>query len=85
VAEKTRKLKKVWNKLQAATQEIQDLRSEFQREREDYQEEVRFLKQQLKLKQLLLDNFVPREELDRLEARAVFDEETDEWTAELGW
>ena len=55
------------------------MRSEFQREREDYQEEVRFLKQQLKLKQLLLDNFVPLEELSRLESRAKWDDETEDW------
>ena len=79
VAEKTRKLKKVWNKLQAATAEIQDARVEFQREREDYAEELRFLRAQLKLKQLLLDNFVPEEEQARLEARAKWDEETEDW------
>jgi len=79
VAEKTRKLKKVWNKLQAAQAEIQDARAEFQREREDYAEELRFLRAQVRLKQLLLENFVPGEELARLEARAKWDEETEDW------
>ena len=53
VAEKTRKLKKVWNKLQASQAENQDLRVEFQREREDYAEELRFLRAQVRLKQLM--------------------------------
>jgi hypothetical protein len=73
-------LKKVWRRYQAAQTEIRDLTEEFQREKEDMLESIRELNKLLKLKQLVLDNFVPREELERIEARAVWDEETDDWT-----
>jgi len=79
---KTRKLKKVWNKYQAGVQEIRDLAEEFQKEREDMLDTIRELNKQLKLKQLLLDSFVPVQDIERLESRAVWDETADEpeWT-----
>lgn len=76
---KTRKLKKVWNKYQMAKSEIRDLSEEFQKERADMLDTIRELNKQLKLKQLLLDAFVPREESERIEARAVWDDDADEW------
>jgi HPt (histidine-containing phosphotransfer) domain-containing protein len=66
VEAKTRKLKKVWNKFQAAQQEIKDLQEEFQQEREDMLDTIRELNKQLKLKQLLLDSFVPAKEVERV-------------------
>ena len=63
---KTRKLKKVWHKLQGAQQEIRDLAEEFQKEREDMLDTIRELHKQVKLKQLLLDSFVPAEEIERV-------------------
>ncbi len=76
---KTRKLKKVWHKLEAAKAEIRDLAEEFQGEREDMLDTARELDKQNKLLRLLLENFVPKEERDRLEARASWDEESGEW------
>jgi kinesin family protein 3/17 len=75
---KTRKLKKVWNKYQAAQQEIKDLSEEFQVERADMLDTIRELNKQLKLKQLLLDSFVPVQDIERLESRALWDETADE-------
>jgi hypothetical protein len=63
---KTRKLKKVWHKLQGAQQEIQDLKEEFQKEREDMLDTIRELNKQLKLKQLLLEAFVPLQDIERV-------------------
>lgn len=79
---KTRKLKKVWNKYQSAQQEIRDLSEEFQKEREDMLDTIRELNKTLKLKQLLLDSFVPVQDIERLESRAVWDDTADEpeWT-----
>ncbi len=65
---KTRKLKKVWNKLQGAQQEIRDLSEEFQKEREDMLDTIRELNKQLKLKQLLLEAFVPLQDIERVSA-----------------
>jgi len=77
---KTRKLKKVWHKLEAAKAEIHDLAAEFQAEREDMLDSARELEKQNKLLRLVLDSFVPREERDRLEARATWDDEAGEWS-----
>jgi hypothetical protein len=66
VEAKTRKLKKVWNKLQMAQAEIRDLTEEFQKEKEDMLDTIRELNKQLKLKQILLDNFVPNHEVEKV-------------------
>ena len=76
---KTRKLKKLWTKYQAAKSEIKDLNEEFQSEREDMLDTIRELTRQLKLKQLVLDNFVPPDEQAKLDRRAQWSDENDEW------
>lgn len=76
---KTRKLKKLWTKYQAAKSEIKDLNEEFQTEREDMLDTIRELTRQLKLKQLVLDNFVPPDEQAKLDRRAQWSDESDEW------
>ena len=68
----------MWHKLQAAQQEIKDLSEEFQVERADMLDTIRELNKQLKLKQLLLDSFVPVQDIERLESRALWDETADE-------
>ncbi len=77
---KTRKLKKVWHKLEAAKAEIRDLAEEFQIEREDMLDTTRELDKQNKLLAMMLDLFVPKEERERIEARAIWDEETGDWS-----
>jgi len=76
---KTRKLKKLWSKFQSATTEVADLQSEFQREREDMLGSLRDLTQQLKLKQMIIDNFVPAEDTSKLESRGVWDDDLEDW------
>mmetsp|Transcript_26474 Transcript_26474/g.77839 ORF Transcript_26474/g.77839 Transcript_26474/m.77839 type:complete len:766 (-) Transcript_26474:425-2722(-) len=79
VEAKTRKLKKLYQKYKGAQQEVNDLQEEFQREREDMLETVRELTRQLKLKALVIDNFIPPEEQSKIEQRAEWDEELEEW------
>jgi len=71
VEAKTRKLKKVWNKLQAAQTEIRDATEEFAREREDMLDTIREMNKQLKLKQLMLEAFVPPHEAERVRGRTI--------------
>lgn len=63
---KTKKLKKVWNKLQGAQAEIRDLSEEFQKEREDMLDTIRELTKQLKLKQMILDSFILPQEVEKV-------------------
>lgn len=77
---KTRKLQRLISKYRGATRENQDLQAEFQQEREDLLETVRQLTQQLKLKDLVVQNFIPPEIAMTIEQRATWSEERDAWT-----
>ena len=77
--DKTRKLKKLWQRLQSCQTEANDVQEEFQREREDMLETIRQLSRQLKLKELLMNNFVPPEEERKLERCACWNHEKDSW------
>lgn len=77
--DKTRKLKKLWQRLQTCQAEAHDVQEEFQREREDMLDTIRQLSRQLKLKELLMNNFVPPEEERKLERHATWNDEEDTW------
>ncbi|RQM10076.1 hypothetical protein B5M09_002232, partial [Aphanomyces astaci] len=79
---KTKKLKKLWAKHKAASTEIEDLRAEFQTEKEDMLETIRELTRQLKIKQVLLQHFVPLDDAYAIEKRSKWDPDADEWTLE---
>ncbi len=59
VQSKTKKLKKLWIKYQQAKNEIEDLNCEFEEERNDMLETIRDLTKQMKLKELIIANFIP--------------------------
>ncbi|CAK4639919.1 unnamed protein product [Aphanomyces euteiches] len=77
---KTKKLKKLWAKHKAASTEIEDLRTEFQTEKEDMLETIRELTRQLKIKQMLLQHFVPLDDAYAIEKRCKWNADVDEWT-----
>ncbi|GBG62900.1 hypothetical protein CBR_g34272 [Chara braunii] len=86
---KTKKLKKllakyqsVKSEVQAAKTEIQDMNEEFQREREDLLDSIRALDQQLKLKNLIIESFIPPEEVGKIMRKAHWDEEHEQWVIE---
>lgn len=76
---KTKKLKKLWNKYQAALKESQDLQQEFQSERTDMLDSIRQLTRTIKLKDLIISNFIPEELSKAIEKRAQYVEEEDVW------
>ncbi|KAL1522454.1 hypothetical protein AB1Y20_017442 [Prymnesium parvum] len=77
---KTRKLKQLYAKFRAAKSEVSDLQAEQQQEKEDLLHTVRELTRQLHLQNMVIDAFVPAEELAKLEKRAVWDEDgSEEW------
>ena len=59
VLSKTKKLKKLWIKFQQAKSEIDDLNCEFEEERNDMLDTIRDLTKQMKLKELVISNFIP--------------------------
>lgn len=76
---KTKKLKKLFAKLQAVKSDIQDLQEEHVRERQELEQTQDELMRELKLKVLIIDNFIPPEEKTKIIQRAEFDEEGDQW------
>jgi len=79
IEDKNKKLQKLYQKFQSQKNEIQDLQDEFSTERESYQEQIRELSRQLKLKNLVIDHFIPQDEANKIELRSVWSEEIDDW------
>ncbi len=77
---KTKKLKKLWTKFQTASSEVEDLQSEFQQEKEGLLDTIRTLSRELKLKELIVANFIPDDYARSIEKRAQFNVEEGKWT-----
>ncbi|XP_033009764.1 kinesin-like protein KIF3B [Lacerta agilis] len=76
---KTKKLKKLFSKLQAVKAEIHDLQEEHIKERQELEQTQNELTRELKLKHLIIENFIPMEEKNKIMNRSFFDEEEDQW------
>merc|ERR1719150_3627987 len=76
---KTRKLRKLFSKLQTYKQDIVDVTEEYNRDRRDLEATQEELLKELKLKYLIIENFIPVEEKERVLSRSYFDEEEDLW------
>ena len=59
VMAKTKKLKKLFLKYKQAKTEIEDIQSEFQSERNDLLGSIRDMTKEMKLKELIIQNFIP--------------------------
>jgi kinesin family protein 3/17 len=75
----SKKLKKLWAKLQAAKGEKDDEQEEFERAREEMYQTTRDLQRELKLRQMIIEHFIPPDEAKKVEERAEFDAELDQW------
>ncbi|CAH8831112.1 unnamed protein product [Trichobilharzia szidati] len=75
----TRKLKKLFEKLQEIKQETFDVQEEYTLERQEHERIQDQLTREVKLQLIILENFIPSEEKEKLEKRIYFDEETEKW------
>ncbi|KAI9187811.1 hypothetical protein H9P43_002202 [Blastocladiella emersonii ATCC 22665] len=85
---KTRKLTKLWAKLEQAKREAADIDAEWRTERADLTAAIRELARELELKATVIDLFVPPDERRKLESRLVLDtddEDADGVTNEWRW
>ncbi|KAI1892861.1 hypothetical protein AGOR_G00137880 [Albula goreensis] len=76
---KTKKLKKLFAKLQAVKSEIHDVQEEHIKERQELEQTQNELTRELKLKHLIIENFIPLEEKNKIMNRTFLDEENDHW------
>ncbi|XP_069133211.1 kinesin-II 95 kDa subunit-like [Argopecten irradians] len=76
---KTKKLKKLFAKLQSTKAEIMDLQEEHSKERQELEQTQMELTRDLKLKMLIIENFIPVEDKTKVMNRAVYDEDEDMW------
>ena len=76
---KTRKLKKLFNKYKEAQNEITDLVEEFQQEREDYLNTIREMDKEMQICYMVIENFIPPEEVAKIRRRAFWDEVEHRW------
>ncbi|XP_043278808.1 kinesin-like protein KIF3B [Venturia canescens] len=76
---KSRKLRKCYAKLQVLKQELEDINEEFNRDRRDLEQTQHELMKELKLKYLIIDNFIPHEDKHKILSRIRFDDDEDCW------
>ncbi|XP_066558377.1 kinesin-like protein KIF3B isoform X2 [Amia ocellicauda] len=76
---KTKKLKKLFAKLQAVKAEIHDLQEDHIKERQELEQTQNELTRELKLKHLIIENFIPLEEKNKIMNRSFLDDEDDHW------
>ncbi|KAG8430876.1 hypothetical protein GDO86_019820 [Hymenochirus boettgeri] len=76
---KTKKLKKLYAKLQAVKGEIQDQHDEYVRVRQDLEQAQNEQTRELKFKYLIIENFIPPEEKNKIMNRLYYDTDEDQW------
>ncbi|XP_051510408.1 kinesin-like protein KIF3C [Myxocyprinus asiaticus] len=79
VEAKTKKLKKLYAKLQSLKADIQDVNDEHVRSRQELEQSQNELTRELKFKYLIIENFIPPEEKNKIMNRLQFDTEEDQW------
>jgi hypothetical protein len=78
---KTKKLKKYFSKFQQLKQEIKDLTESNDKERQELETTQTEMQRDLKLRYLIIENFVPKDEKEKLINRLYFDPDEDIWKA----
>jgi kinesin family protein 3/17 len=76
---KKKEIEKIGRKVAMKRNEMQDLQDEIHREREDLMDRIRELTREIRLKHLLIDQFIPAFDYMRIERRAVWEEEVNDW------
>lgn len=76
---KTRKLRKLFSRVQAVKAEISDVIDEHVTNRQELEQTQLELTRELKYKYLLIENFIPPEEKNKIMHRLQFDSEEDQW------
>lgn len=76
---KRKEIEKLDRKLMMKKGEISDLADQIHNEREDLMDRVRILTRDVRLKHILIDQFIPQFEYMRIERRAEWSHDTNDW------
>ncbi|XP_028250648.1 kinesin-like protein KIF3B [Parambassis ranga] len=76
---KTKKLKRLYAKVQLLKGDMRDIIDEHVRTRQELEQTQNELTRELKYKYLLIENFIPPEEKNKIMNRLHFDSEEDQW------
>lgn len=76
---KTKKLEKLWAEYNESQDALNTVSEDFDRERNDMYDTIYELTNQLKLKNMIIENFIPPEEFKKIEKVTVWNEEANDW------
>eukprot|EP01116_Phalansterium_solitarium_P010839 TRINITY_DN261_c0_g3_i1.p1 TRINITY_DN261_c0_g3~~TRINITY_DN261_c0_g3_i1.p1 ORF type:complete len:670 (-),score=260.08 TRINITY_DN261_c0_g3_i1:258-2267(-) len=79
INDKNTKLKKLFARAQDVKMQQEDLKDEYARDKTDILDTIREQTKLLKLKMLIINNFIPPKELQRIDERASWDNDADRW------
>ena len=77
--QKNQQIDQVWRKYQSTKGDLDDIAEVIHREREDLMDRIRELTREIRLKHLIIDQFVPAQEYMRIERRAEWADEINDW------
>ncbi|KAM4541750.1 kinesin-like protein KIF3B [Odontesthes bonariensis] len=80
VEHKTKKLKRLYTNLRLLKGEMRDMVNEHITTRQELEETQNELTRELKYKYLLIENFIPPEDKNKIMNRLLFDSEEDQWS-----
>lgn len=75
----TQKLENLWKECQELNNEHNNIRDDFDRERNDMYDTIYELSNQLKLKNLIIENFIPPEDYKKIEKITEWNDEINDW------
>jgi len=76
---KTERLEGLWEELQKANKELGDINEDFDRERNDMYDTIYELTNQLKLKNMIIEYFIPLDEYRKYEKIAEWNDDVNDW------
>ena len=75
----TKKLQKVWTKYKSVQNEIQEVHEDFYRDRQDMFDTISKIDIQLRLKSLIIEHFIPEDEVKKVTDMAKWNDELNDW------
>jgi uncharacterized protein YaaN involved in tellurite resistance len=76
---KTKEINKVSAKMNQVKSELDDMNDVIHREREDLMDRIRELTREIRMKHLIIDQFIPPSEYMRIEKRAEWADDINDW------